>query len=490
MGTAMFRVVLFGLFAAASAIPQFRKDSPFVPGQLGGADDDFVPAIPGYDDVMPSRMFSGYLNVSDSKFLHYVYVESENNPATDPVVLWLNGGPGCSSLDGFFYEHGPYMFDPNDFTKLRLRPTRWTSLANVLYLEAPVGVGFSYSTNPDSDYLCDDDTTAQDNLHALEVFFARFPAVANNPFFITGESYAGIYVPTLAEAVMRATDAGTYHGAPLLGIGVGNGCSGSTIGICGFSTQGTYYEMKYLMGHAFLSDDLKQQINDACDWESAKHNGPLSDACQTLLSTASDVIGNINIYNVFGDCITGPLEVSQGVTVHSRVPRTSHIIKYKGPNECIDSRGASSYFNQSEVVTAFHVRPLGYTFNLCGTPSGWTYNSTRPNLPRDTYPSLIKRFRVLIFNGDWDACVPFTDNEAWTENMGLTPQEPWHAWSYTSASGATNQVGGYAVKYQVPDSQAGWFRFITVRGGRHEVPESAPDKALEMLNRLLHDLPF
>lgn len=58
-------------------------------------------------------MYSGYVNLpGTSKYYHYVFVPSTGNKATDPVVLWLNGGPGCSSLDGFFYEHGPYKFGP------------------------------------------------------------------------------------------------------------------------------------------------------------------------------------------------------------------------------------------------------------------------------------------------------------------------------------------------------------------------------------------
>lgn len=58
-------------------------------------------------------MYSGYINLpGTAKYYHYVFVPSTGNKATDPVVLWLNGGPGCSSLDGFFYEHGPYKFGP------------------------------------------------------------------------------------------------------------------------------------------------------------------------------------------------------------------------------------------------------------------------------------------------------------------------------------------------------------------------------------------
>ena len=75
----------------------------------------------------------------------------------------------------------------------------WSKLANTLYIEAPVGVGFSYSTAGATDYNCTDDSTADDNLAALHSFYEKFPQFVKNDLFITGESYAGVYVPTLAE---------------------------------------------------------------------------------------------------------------------------------------------------------------------------------------------------------------------------------------------------------------------------------------------------
>ena len=105
----------------------------------------------------------------------------------------------------------------------------------MLYIEAPVGVGFSYSTS--GDYACDDDRTAAENMKAVNVFFGLFPEFRGNPFFITGESYAGVYVPTLAEAILQGQQDGTYSGAPLSGIAAGNGCSGTQVGICGDGPQ-------------------------------------------------------------------------------------------------------------------------------------------------------------------------------------------------------------------------------------------------------------
>ena len=114
------------------------------------------------------------------------------------------------------------------------------------------------------------------------------------------------------------------------------------------------------------------------------------------------------------------------------------------------------------------------------------------NLPKDTYPFLIANLNTtIIFNGDWDACVPYTDGEAWTEGMGFPVKDEWHHWSYTSALGNANQVAGYAVNYDVSSlTSTGIFEFVTVRGGRHEVPESAPAQAIELLTRLLNQAEF
>jgi carboxypeptidase C (cathepsin A) len=462
---------------------------------------DEIISLPGWSGNLPSKQYSGYLNVSSTSHLHYWLVESESNPATDPVVLWFNGGPGCSSLDGFFYEHGPFEIE-SDYTTLSLRPYRWSSMVNMLYIESPVGVGFSYSST--NSYKLDDDKTARDNLAAVEAFYASFPEYKQNKFYITGESYAGVYVPTLAEAILNDDLAGTYTGAKLTGIAVGNGCTGTEIGICGSGPQGTFYEWEYLLGTGFIDQDLKNQINDTCDWDAAAQNtaGALSANCVSLLNEASAQIGHVDMYNIYGDCVSDmcaakgngrkskiperePYEVSDGT--HTR--RLERITPH-GPDACIDSGAATGYLNQPSVMEAIHVRDPGFCWAVCNTADGWAYKSTRTNLPLNTYPQLVSSIDVLIYNGDWDACVPYTDNEAWTQNMGYTVKNPWHAWKYTSSEGHSNQVAGYAVNYDVSKEGSGKFEFITIRGGRHEVPESAPAQSMEMLKRMINGEEF
>ena len=141
-------------------------------------------------------------------------------------------------------------------------------------------------------------------------------------------------------------------------------------------------------------------------------------------------------------------------------------------------------------MKAIHVKNPGFCWSVCQTAPGWSYTPTRTNLPKNTYPKLISHISVVIFNGDWDACVPYTDNEAWTEGMGFPISKHWHPWLYTSLSGNTNQVAGYAIQYDVKHLGRGSFEFVTVKGGRHEVPASSPAQALELLKRLIHKKPF
>lgn len=112
-------------------------------------------------------------------------------------MLWLNGGPGCSSLIGFFTENGPFYYADDTTTKMSINPYAWNKNANVLYLESPGTVGFSKAN--DFYAIQNDTTVAKNNLIALIQFFTKYSRFKGNDFYIAGESYAGIYIPRLAK---------------------------------------------------------------------------------------------------------------------------------------------------------------------------------------------------------------------------------------------------------------------------------------------------
>ncbi|ETN68892.1 serine carboxypeptidase, partial [Necator americanus] len=204
-------------------------------------DADRIINLPGLTYDINFYQYSGYLRGSDTHRLHYWLVESQNYPVTAPLLLWLNGGPGSSSVWGMLTENGP--FRPNrDGKTLYENVYSWNKFANVLYLEAPHNVGYSYSTQPNDNAYTDDQLTAvfsiflfspinpvvshanmrrvdsgdviphedygtkktaDENFNALKDFFNIYPHYANREFFVTGESYAGVYIPTLARRILQ-----------------------------------------------------------------------------------------------------------------------------------------------------------------------------------------------------------------------------------------------------------------------------------------------
>lgn len=171
------------LLACALAAPRRAAAAPAA---------DRVASLPGFGAPL-SPFYSGYLAAGPGQRLHYVYSAAIGaDPASAPLVLWSNGGPGCSSMEGAFSESGPYHVQ--QFTSpptLELNPYTWNNETNNLFIESPAGVGFSYCEEISG---CDhtDTTTAANSLLALRSFFAAFPELQKNAFWLTGESYAGI----------------------------------------------------------------------------------------------------------------------------------------------------------------------------------------------------------------------------------------------------------------------------------------------------------
>jgi cathepsin A (carboxypeptidase C) len=132
---------------------------------------DEITALPGLRVRPRFKQYSGYLKASQTHYLHYWFVESQKDPHNDPLITWMNGGPGCSSLEGFLTELGPFWIN-DDGRTLKENPFSWNKEANVLFIEAPAGVGFSYST--DGNVTTSDDQTSAENYAAFKIFLFNF----------------------------------------------------------------------------------------------------------------------------------------------------------------------------------------------------------------------------------------------------------------------------------------------------------------------------
>lgn len=212
------------------------------------------------------------------------------------MVLWLNGGPGSSSLIGLLTENGQIVTDDRSLEEpidgvpqVFLNPYSWTNYANMLYLESPKGVGFSYCTDAkkSADCVNTDESTAEDAYEFLVNFFNAFPEYKSNKFYITGESYAGIYIPMLIDQLDQDSLSAKLN---FQGAAIGNGCWGNTVGTCAFSSpEAQQIHADFYYGHAMYSQTLRANVVEACkDW------ARLTPACLKQLELVDEQIGTFN----------------------------------------------------------------------------------------------------------------------------------------------------------------------------------------------------
>lgn len=238
----------------------------FVGLSLGGLE---VKKLPGWDGPLPSRYWSGYLDGTPPGetrpiHSHFWLLESEGNPATDPLLVWTNGGPGASSMFGLLVELGPLMltgaslrtaaFNRTGIPTLFRNAFGWTKLGNLLIYNAPAPVGFSYcGDDPAGDsYSCGtwNDTRAALSAHQLlKSFLKSFSRFKANEVILIGESYAGIYVPTLAREILSE---GPNSPVNLVGFAVGDGCVGTDV-LCG-DHAGPLFHVQFMHGHGQFSE--------------------------------------------------------------------------------------------------------------------------------------------------------------------------------------------------------------------------------------------
>lgn len=468
-----------------------------------------VTQLPGFNGTFPSNHYSGYVSLG-GKHLFYYLVVSEGNPAEDPVVLWLNGGPGCSSFDGFVYEHGPFNFEQKSkgaLPTLHLNPYSWSKVSNILYLDSPAGVGFSYSEDP-SQYVTGDLQTASDTHAFLLSWFQQYPEFLSNPFYISGESYAGVYVPTLAFQVATGIQNGTKPLLNLKGYMVGNGVTDRKF-------DGNAL-VPFAHGMALISDQIYEGVIEACG---INYSNSTSPKCDKKLQLVGQAIAGLNIYDILEPCYHDPGTKSGNATTtkNSNLPLSFQQLgkssekplgvrkrmfgrawPFQAPVEdgfvplwpqlaaqsnsrdvpCFDDEVATKWLNDPAVREAIHAKPASVSgpWELCTGRISY-YHDAGSMIPYHQNLTT-KGYKALIFSGDHDMCVPYTGSQAWTSSLGYKIVDQWRSWR------SNDQVAGYLQAYENN------LTFLTVKGAGHTVPEYKPQEALDFYSRWLAGKPI
>lgn len=400
--------------------------------------------------------------------MHYWFVESQTDPANAPLAFWTNGGPGCSGLIGFMTEQGP--FKPQADGSLLMNEYAWNTVANMVFIEQPCGVGFSYSDEKD-DLSNDDAGAALDNYNLIQAFLARYPEYASNSLYITSESYGGHYMPTLAKEIV---DKNTAGGNPVLnfkGFAVGNPYT-------------TFYSalpsgLVTLWGHQMVSKPTYDKFSKNCLDAGKDFNMTI---CEALMMEMYHEVGpDINHYALDYPVCVADERASRGRNQRNwffraltskfsdAFKKTLKLEADASYEPCTDDY-AATYLNRADVKAAIHVKD-SIKWGECG---GVKYSQT------DSWHSMTPIYNylidggfglnILVYSGDDDDVCPTEGSQSWIWDLGYRASSKWQAWSVAS------QTAGYLTKWS-----SAKLAFATVHGAGHEVPTYKPAQALALI---------
>jgi len=222
--------------------PQVKREFPVPDAELVGSELYLTPYIESGDVETGRQMamvdssklqnmnedvesYSGFLTVDkpNNGNMFFWFFPAEESPETAPVVIWLQGGPGGSSMFGALKLHGPIITTVdgnNQLSGVEKNPYSWGRKHNMLYIDNPVGAGFSFS-----DKMPETQMEVTNNLYEfLQQWYTLFPMYQSNPFYPFGESYAGKFVPSLTRHIHeRNQEDDDKIKINLVGMGIGDG---------------------------------------------------------------------------------------------------------------------------------------------------------------------------------------------------------------------------------------------------------------------------
>ncbi|XP_073062513.1 serine carboxypeptidase 24-like [Primulina eburnea] len=421
---------------------------------------DRIKTLPGQPPVEFAQ-FSGYVTVNEKegRALFYWLTEATDHADEKPLVLWLNGGPGCSSIAyGASEELGPFRINKTG-SSLYLNEYAWNRVANIMFLESPAGVGFSYTNTSSNLKDSGDKRTAEDALVFLIKWMSRFPQYKYRDFYVSGESYAGHYVPQLAQKIYDYNKKSSHPIINLKGFIVGNAVTDNY-----YDNVGT---VTYWWSHSMISDKTYKLIMKECDFKLVK----TSHKCDKSLNYAMNhEFGNIDQYNIYAPTCNS---TKTNIRNTPRLKNTLLRPRFSGYDPCSENY-AEKYYNRPDVQKALHANTTGikYKWTACSDVllRNWK-DADFSMLP--IYRKLIAAgLRIWVFSGDTDSVVPVTATRFSLSHLNLKIKTPWYPW-YSG-----NQVGGWTEVYD-------GLTFATVRGAGHEVPMFQPRRAFILFQTFL-----
>ncbi|KAJ7468642.1 carboxypeptidase C [Mycena latifolia] len=427
------------------------------------------------------KQYSGYLDIADDKHLFFWFFESRNSPSTDPLVLWLNGGPGCSSSTGLLFELGPCSI-ADEGKNTTFNKHSWTSSANMIFLDQPVNVGFSYAE--DGTTVNNSPVAGKDVYAFLELFLSRFPEYSKQPFHISGESYAGTYLPHIASTIWDGNKQLDLAPTPSLkhinleSVLIGNGLTDPYVqmgSVADYACEGPY---------PVYSDP----------------QGPECSSLRTKIPSCQRLVKSCYSYNSRFACVPAGLYCNS--QLFGPLMQTG-LNPYDVRKQCDRAKNGDlcyaqmnwidTWMNDPKIKVALGVDP-SRTFASCNMEVNQAFALQGDGMHNsaELLGELIDGgIRLLIYAGNADMMCNYMGNERWLEVLESTFQSefvaakaiPWVTAGTGKLAGEVRSAGGKGFS-------AGNVTFVVVHEAGHMVPYDQPEAALDLFSRWISNTPL
>ncbi|XP_063389056.1 venom serine carboxypeptidase-like [Cydia fagiglandana] len=389
--------------------------------------------------------YAGFFTVDktyDSNHFFWYFPSMSTDRENDPIIFWLEGGPGTSGLINVFMGNGPVAIRNYTFER---REHHWALSHHMIYIDSPVGTGFSFTKH--SEGYCTDQTQIAEHLYSsLTQFFQLFPELKQNEFFIAGESYGGKYVPALGYAIHKKNPTAETK-INLKGLAIGNG-------VVNPEHQLLYGSFLYQIGLIDLNERIIFEKNEAkavnyirnSQWIEAE------DIVVELLAGPDCYFNNFTGFDSYYNFLDPKIYFAHLKTEYESV------------------------LKNNSVRNAIHVGDL--TFHNGSVP----HEHLRQDMMKSVAPwlsELLDHYHCLIYSGQLDIIVAYPLTLNYLQKLNFSGSEEYRT-AKRSIWRVDGEIAGYA-------KQGGRLVEVLVRNAGHGVPMDQPRWAVDMIQRFTHN---
>ncbi|OBT69844.1 hypothetical protein VE03_00745 [Pseudogymnoascus sp. 23342-1-I1] len=497
------------LAVGAAGLPPDRNGG----GSNNAADQYLVKSLPRVDFQIP-KSWAGSLKVGSgfgSDSLFFWLWEAETQQGKDDLIIWFNGGPACSSLLGLFKIHGPVTF-PRTATKPQRNPYSWTRGANIVYIDQPIGTGFSTGDSSRTD----NDNNIASVVKWLDSFFNVFPEMRSKKIHLMGESYAGMFLPYIAKEIQAQQ---STLKVKVSSLSLGDAMWGNWAAVSNVAALSYIDEHRSDYGTKIpqdMYDALKQGDKD-CGFPGVRAQikyppqGPISipgnpSGINFRRDSTSPPLGynSVNcdfddggtntperlayIINHTGDKCFGvcdPFDAAYSYYLSPSSDRDfqSYNIHEKGRTGLYFDDAYIAYLNRADLRAAIHAPTIKFT--PCNDTLGHTLlmadkDGRRPPPAYIVVPALISQgVKVHIFNGLLDFVIPHTGQDLILQNM------TWGGTQGFTRRPTTDVLRNSKGQKVSEGREERGLTYYTFDNAGHRVAQDDPEGALQWLIRIV-----